>query len=149
MNTQQVLGEITERVDGLLDKISANEIKDLHEVVTKIFARATPGQLWTKAYDLYARAGLAASDVDAVQAAATLSAELDGSSVMTTSQGAISITQIDFRTEETYWNGVPHACEVIPIARAIITDGFWKTHPIQVKLGAGVTRDALPEQGKC
>ena len=128
-----VLASLAESLDVYVEKIAKGELEGLHALL-KDDDSVTPGQMWERAAGLFLQCGADKKyrDSDA------LLVELNGRTALQNSQGTIHVTQIDFRSDDTYWNGPPAACEVIPLAKTMLVDGYWKSHPIQLTLAATV-----------
>ncbi len=61
-------------------------------------------------------------------------ASVDGSTLSNGDTMSTQILIINVQLLDTYWNGPPSTCEVIPLANIMAADGFWRTHPVQPRL---------------
>ena len=140
-----VLASLAESLDEYVEKIAEGQLEGLHSLLKDDSVHETPGQMWERAAGLFLQCGADKKyrDSDA------LLVELNGRTALQNSQGTIHVTKIDFRSDDTYWNGAPAACEVIPLAKTMLVDGYWKSHPLQLKLAATVDRTIeLPAYSK-
>ena len=130
-------------LDDYLDQIADGKLEGLHVLVKEQLAQETPGQMWERAVGLFRRCDSCSyRDSDA------LTVELNGRTALQSSEGKIHVTQVDFMSDDTYWNGPPAACEVMPLAKAMLMDGYWKSHPVQLKLSPTIDETNLPPYSK-